>query len=180
MGSNDRARLDVQMIRETYTGILYAARLPEATELDNSLGRLRGHIQLLAPEVMALAARMRGMTRRTAVHYLVWAYQLVQEEEDDLSAAAEVRVQDLAIVARALLTLYEYPGPLGKPYGAGDIEKTVRRRMCGMCMQPIEDGEPFERAVYASEACGGIRGYAHTGDCAGLAAALRAQLRAVL
>ncbi|MFF6784976.1 DUF6415 family natural product biosynthesis protein [Streptomyces sp. NPDC012510] len=179
MGRSDGAPVDAEVIRETYTGILKAARLPEAAELDKALGRLRGHVQLLVPEAMALAARMRGMRRRTAVHCLVWAYQLVQEEEDDLSAAPEVRVQDLAIVARALLALYEYTGPLGKPYRAGEIEKTVRRRMCGMCMQPIEDGEPFERAVYASEASGGIRGYSHTGNCAGLAAALRSQLRAV-
>ncbi|ARP71391.1 hypothetical protein LK07_18275 [Streptomyces pluripotens] len=178
MGSNDGARLDVRMVRETYTGILYAAGLPEATELGNSLGRLRGHILLLVPEVMALAARMRGMTRCTAVHCLVWAYQLM-EEEDDNPAAPEIRLQDLAIVARALLALYEHPGPLGSPYRAGEIEATVRRRMCGMCMQSIEEGEPFERAVFMSEASGGIRGYRHTGACAVLTEVVRAQLRAV-
>ncbi|MER6090024.1 hypothetical protein [Streptomyces bluensis] len=81
-----------------------------------------------------------------------------------------------AIVARALLTLYEHPSPLGQPYQAGEIEKAVRRRMCGMCIQLIEDGEPFERPVFASEASAGIRGYRHTGACAALAETLRAQL----
>ncbi|MFJ9585328.1 DUF6415 family natural product biosynthesis protein [Streptomyces acidicola] len=176
MGGNEGAPVDAQVIRETYTGLLYAARRLETTELDKVRSRLTGHVQLLVPEVMALAARMRGMTRSTAVHCLVWAYQLV-ENADGLTTERQVHVQDLAIVARALLTLYEHPGPLGQPYRAGEIERAVRRRMCGMCMQLIEDGEPFKRAVFASEASGGIPGYRHTGACAALAETLRAQLR---
>lgn len=171
--------VDAPTIRETYDGILRARYVPEGAELDKALATLKGHVQLLVPEVTVLAARMRGMLRSTAVHCLTWAYQLAEEEEEDLSAAPEVRVQDLALVARALLALYEFSGPLGKPYRAKEVETAIRRRMCGMCMQPIEDGEPFERAVYQSEASGGIRGYRHTGSCAALAETLRAQLRVV-
>ncbi|MFI1703086.1 DUF6415 family natural product biosynthesis protein [Streptomyces griseoruber] len=178
MGTNERTPVDADTIRETYTSVLFRAFLPENSELDKALGQLTGHVQLLVPEVVALAARMRGITRYMAVQCLVRAYQLVQDE-DGPSTAPQVHVQDLAIVARALLALYEHPGPLGQPYRAGEIEKSMRRRMCGMCMQSIEDGEPFERAVFYSEASGGIRGYRHTGACAALAEVLRAQLRAV-
>lgn len=136
--SRESDPVDSKTIRQTYTGILWAARLPEAEELETACGLLTGHVQLLLPEVMALAARMRGMTRLTAVHCLVRAHQLVVEEAD-APAAPEIYVQDLAIISRALHTLYEHPGSLGPPTGAEEIEKAVQRRMCGISMQPIEE-----------------------------------------
>lgn len=136
--SRESNPVDAKTIRQTYTGILWAARLPEAEELETACGLLKGQVQLLLREVMALAARMRGTMRLTAVHCLVRAHQLVVEETDT-PAAPEIYIQDLAMVSRALHTLYEHPGSLGPPTGTEEIEKAVQRRMCGISMQPIEE-----------------------------------------
>lgn len=167
--SNEHAPADAQTIRETYNGVLWAPYLPEATELDMLGRRLTGHVQFLVPEVTRLAARMRGITRFTAVHVLRHAHQTLTEEAGDLPPVTAVHVQDLAVIARALLTLYEHPGPLGPPTGEEGIEETVHRRMCGACSKPIQDGEPFEQALFASNSSGSVHGYLHTDGCAALA-----------
>ncbi|WP_409469706.1 DUF6415 family natural product biosynthesis protein [Streptomyces sp. HC307] len=179
MGRNEHAPIDATTIRQTCEGVLWAPFRPEGAELDAFRGRLTGHVQLLIPEVTDIAARMRGITRSTAVHVIVRTHQLLDEGVDAYPAAQACYVYDLATTARALLTLHENPGPLGPPTRRDEIEDAVRRRLCGACSQPIADGEGFERALFASEASGGVRGYLHTDSCADLAEERRKQLRAV-
>lgn len=177
----ERAPVDAQTIRETYTvGLeVWGTCPPELVKMKTLLGRLRGHVQLLVPEVTAVAARMRGEMRRTAIYVIVRAHHLLDEGAGKSPAPQACHAQDLAVISRALLALFENPGPLGPPTGQDEIEEAVGRRVCGACSQPIVDGESFERALYASDSSGGIRGYLHTDSCAALAQERRAQLRAI-
>lgn len=171
------APVDAQTIRAAYIGVLWAPLHPKGRQLDETCERLAGHVGLLIPEVMAVAARMRTGMRHQAVHCLVRAHQALAV--DPGAGQREGYVYDVATCARALLTLVEHPGPLGEPVGEDEIEQAVRRKICGDCCEPIEDGEGFEEAVFASEASGGIRGYRHTDSCTVLAEERREQLRAV-
>ncbi|MEU0073515.1 DUF6415 family natural product biosynthesis protein [Streptomyces sp. NPDC006332] len=175
------APVDAQTIRETYTvGLeVWGTCPPELVKMKILLGRLRGHVQLLVPEVTAIAARMRGEIRRTAIYVIVRAHHLLEESAGKSPATQACHAQDLAVISRALLTLFENPGPLGPPTGQDEIEEAVGRRVCGACSQPIVDGESFERALYTSDSSGGIHGYLHTDTCAALAEERRAQLRAI-
>ncbi|WP_432198887.1 DUF6415 family natural product biosynthesis protein [Streptomyces sp. bgisy027] len=174
--------IDAKTIRKAYTDVLWEPFLPTAAELDKTCEQLAGHVGLLIPEVMGLAARMRsersGM-RAIAIHCLVRAHQTLATDPAAGSPVRAHHLYDLATTVRALLTLWEHPGPLGEPTGKDEIEAAVRRRICGGCCEPIEDGEGFEEAVFLAESSGGIRGYRHTDSCAVLAAQRRRQLRAV-
>ncbi|MEV0639375.1 DUF6415 family natural product biosynthesis protein [Streptomyces sp. NPDC050619] len=153
--------VDADTIRTTYDSVLRGVRLPTGEELDTLIGQLLGHVRLLAPEVQELTARMRGETRRTAVHVLVRTCQLLEETEDtkSLRVTRGCDAYDLAVMARALLTLHQHPGPLGPPVGADEIAEEIRRHRCGACGEPIADGEPFERRTIDSDAAGGVHGY---------------------
>ncbi|MET9812323.1 DUF6415 family natural product biosynthesis protein [Streptomyces sp. NPDC006355] len=177
----ERAPVDAQTIRETCTvGLeVWVICPPELVKMKTLLGRLRGHVQLLVPEVTAVVARMRGEMRRTAVYVIVRAHHLLEEGVGTSPAAQACHAQDLAVISRALLTLFENPGPLGPPTGQDEIGEAVGRRVCGACSQPIVDGESFERALYASDSSGGLHGYLHTDSCAALAEERRTQLRAI-
>lgn len=128
MPENTLLPLDADTIRTAYDSVLWAPRLPTGEELDTLKEQLQGHVQLLVPEVQDLAARMRGEMRRLAVHVLVRAFQLLEEYADG-SPACEA--YDLATMARALLTLHQYPGPLGEPTGADEIAEEIRGRLSG-------------------------------------------------
>lgn len=157
--------VDADTIRRTYDSVLWASAMPTGPALATLNETLHGHVQLLAPEVQDLAARMRGGTRRTAVHVLVRTSQLLEESADGSRAAKPVDAYDLAVMARALLTLYLHPGPLGDPTGADEIAEKIGRRVCGACWEPITDDEPFERRTFGSDSSGGIHGYVHAGLC---------------
>lgn len=112
MRSDPLLPVDADTIRKTYDSVLWAPYLPTGEALDTMIGQLQGHVQLLVPEVQAFAARMEGETRDTAVHVLVRTSQVLAEgaggsPADDAYA--------LAVLARALLTLHQQPGPLGEP-----------------------------------------------------------------
>ncbi|MEV0634411.1 DUF6415 family natural product biosynthesis protein [Streptomyces sp. NPDC050619] len=169
--------VDAQTIRATYNGVLLAPSVPKGRQLDVTCERLVGHVGLLIPEVMAVAARMRTSMRHMAVHCLVRAHQTLAV--DPGAGQREGYVYDMATCARALLTLVEHPGPLGEPVSEDEIEQAVRRKICGGCCEPIEDDEGFEEAVFAAAASGGIRVYRHTDSCAVLAEERRTLLRAV-
>ncbi|WP_033309248.1 DUF6415 family natural product biosynthesis protein [Streptomyces iakyrus] len=179
MGSSERAPIDAATIRQTYTDGLdvWGHCPPELKKPAQLRDRLIGHVQLLVPEVTDVAARMRGETRRVAVHVIVRAHHLIEEGAGNSPAAQACSVQDLAVIARALLVLHENPGPLGPPTRRSEIEEAVRRKVCGACWQPIADGEGYERAVFASDSGAGIRGYLHTDSCSALADVRRGQLR---
>ncbi|MFM9582133.1 DUF6415 family natural product biosynthesis protein [Streptomyces caniscabiei] len=178
---NERAPVDAHTIRETYTvGLdVWGTCPPELVKLKTLLGRLRGHVQLLVPEVTAIAACMRGEMRHTAVYVIVRAHHLLEEGAGKSQVAKACQAQDLAVISRALLTLFENPGPLGSSTGTSDIEEAVRRRICGACSQLIASGDSYEQVLFASEASGGIHGYRHTDCCAVVAEERRAQLRAI-
>ncbi|MFF7166904.1 DUF6415 family natural product biosynthesis protein [Streptomyces sp. NPDC008086] len=181
MGSSERAPVDAAMIRQAYTaGLEVWACCPQEPEQREQLrDRLIGHVQLLVPELTRSAARMRGEYRRCAVHVIVRAHHLIEEGAGDSPAAQACHIQDLSVIARALLALYKNPGPLGPPTRRDEIEEAVLRKVCGACSQPIADGEGYERALFASDASGGMRGYLHTDSCDDLADERRRQLRAV-
>ncbi|KUO19056.1 DUF6415 family natural product biosynthesis protein [Streptomyces dysideae] len=162
MPENTLLPLDADTIRMAYDSVLWAPRLPTGEELDTLKEQLQGHVQLLVPDVQDLAARMRGEMRRLTVHVLVRAFQLLEEYADGPPACD---VYDLATIARALLTLYRHPGPLGVPTGADEIAEEIRRRLCGACWEPIADDELHERRTFGSDSSGGIHGYAHTELC---------------
>ncbi|MEU0058486.1 DUF6415 family natural product biosynthesis protein [Streptomyces sp. NPDC006334] len=166
--------VDEHSIREACNDVLWAKSLPTGRQLDATCEQLAGHVGLLIPEVMGLAARMRTSMRLMAVHCLVRAHQALAV--DPGAGRREAYVYDVATCARALLTLLERPGPLGEPVGEDEIEAAVRRRICGGCCGPIEPGEGFEEVVFASEASGGLHGYRHTDSCTVVAAERRALL----
>lgn len=181
-GGNERAPIDTATIRQAYTAGLdvWGYCPPEPEKLARLRDQLIGHVQLLFPEVKGLATRMRGMTRTTAVHVIRHAHYRMKEPVTTNSVLAETwYIQDLAVVARSLLILYENPGPLGAPTDEDEIEEALQLRVCGVCLEPIAAGEGYERAVFASDAGAGIRGYRHIDSCAALAEARRQQLRAV-
>lgn len=181
MGSSEHTPVDAATIRQAYTDGLdvWGYCPPEPEKLTQLSETLIGHVQLLVPTLTEVAARMRGETRRTAVHVIVRAHHLTEEGTGDSLTAQACHVQDLAVIARALLVLYENPGPLGEPTRQAEIEEAVQRKVCGACWRPIADGEEYKRAVFASDAGPGIRGYLHTDSCAALAEVRRVLLQAV-
>ncbi|WP_171116993.1 DUF6415 family natural product biosynthesis protein [Streptomyces sp. Z423-1] len=110
MRSDPLLPVDADTIRKTYDSVLWAPYLPTGEALDTLIGQLQGHVQLLVPEVQALAARMEGETRDTAVHVLVRTSKVLAE---GVSPADDAYA--LAVLARALLALHQHPGPLGEP-----------------------------------------------------------------
>jgi hypothetical protein len=177
--TSEQKPIDSKTIREAYDGVLWVPRLPAGKQLDVTCEALAGHLGVLIPEAMGIAARMRSGMRQMAVHCLVRAHQaLALDPGPGPRGVREVWAYDLAIAARALLTLVENPGPLGKPTGEDEIERAVRRKICGGCCQTIEYGEGFEETAFAAEASGGIRGYRHTDSCT-VVAAERRELMAV-
>ncbi|WP_435208495.1 DUF6415 family natural product biosynthesis protein [Streptomyces sp. bgisy034] len=163
MPENTLLPLDADTIRTAYDSVLWAVRLPTGEELEALKKQLQGHVQLLLPEVQDLARRMLGDMRRLAIHVLVRASQLLEEHADGSPASDAF---DLATMTRALLTLYQYPGPLGEPTGADEIAEEIRQRLCGACGEPIADDEPYERGTFDSDSSDGIHGYVHTELCA--------------
>lgn len=159
MPENTLLPVDADTIRTAHDCALWATRPPTSEELDTLNKQLQGHVQLLVPEVQDLAARMRGEMRRLAVHVLVRAFQLMEEYADGSTACD---AYDLATMARALLTLYQHPGPLGPPIGADEIAEEIRQRLCGACREPITDDEPYEQRTFGSDSSDGNRGYQHT------------------
>ncbi|WP_031487617.1 DUF6415 family natural product biosynthesis protein [Streptomyces bicolor] len=184
MKGGERAPIDAEAIRQAYMAGLdvwgYSYNPPKPEELAQLRDQLTEYAHLLFPEVKGLWPRMRSETRQAAFHALRHAHYRMQEPVTTNSVLAETwNIQDLAVVVRALLILYEKPGPLGAPIGRNEIEEALRQRECGSCLQPIADGEGYERAVYASDAGPCIRGYRHTDSCVPLADERRVQLRAV-
>ncbi|WP_346179736.1 hypothetical protein [Streptomyces osmaniensis] len=90
------------------------------------------------------------------------AFQLLEECADGSPACDAF---DLATTARALLTLYQHPGPLGEPTGAGEIAEEIRRQLREACRAPIADGKPYEWRTFDSHSGEGIHGYVHTELC---------------
>ncbi|MBT2418048.1 hypothetical protein J7F01_08680 [Streptomyces sp. ISL-22] len=133
MPENTLLPLDADTIRTAYDAVLWAPCLPTGEELDILKEQLQGHVQLLVPDVQDLAARMRGEMRRLAIHVVVRASQLLEEDADGAPACD---AYDLATMTRALLTLHQQPGPLGEPTGADEIAEEIRRRLCGTCSEP--------------------------------------------
>lgn len=97
--------LDVPAICSSCEAAFACASAWEAERLREALV---GHVRLLLPEVEVLVQQMSGDTQRTAYHVIDWARDLLASDPPAGSARA-VRVHDLAVVCRALLTLHEDP-----------------------------------------------------------------------
>ncbi|MEU9153671.1 hypothetical protein AB0D59_24740 [Streptomyces sp. NPDC048417] len=100
--------IDAEVIRETYDAVLWAPwPVPEGDRARIG-GLLRGHVQLLIPELTHAAPSLSGAWRDTADHVLVSSCEVldgvVGTSQDDLYA--------LATQCRALLLLRTRAAPL--------------------------------------------------------------------
>ncbi|MFD8386550.1 DUF6415 family natural product biosynthesis protein [Streptomyces sp. NPDC059679] len=111
----DTAEIDTHTIQRTYQAVLWASGSLPAEKRKQLRELLRGHVQLLVPEVAAYEPRMQDEYRRTAVHVMTRARRTLATKNAD--------AWDLAMQCRALLTLYLHPGPLES---AGDTATESR------------------------------------------------------
>ncbi|MFM9625097.1 DUF6415 family natural product biosynthesis protein [Streptomyces turgidiscabies] len=103
-------KIDVDLIRRSYEAGLNGRRtLPPPDDRAPLADLLRGHVQLLMPEVEACAIRMRGEQHRIALRVLSVSRGLLADSPRD--GASYIR--DLATQCRALLTLYRLHGTAG-------------------------------------------------------------------
>ncbi|MGO4417225.1 DUF6415 family natural product biosynthesis protein [Streptomyces sp. MCAF7] len=112
----DTAEIDADTIRRTYQAVLWASGALSAEKRKQLRDLLRGHVQLLLPEVAAYEPRMRGEYRRTTVHVMTRARRMLAKKDID--------GWDLAIQCRALLTLYLHPGPLDEQSAGADVTES--------------------------------------------------------
>jgi hypothetical protein len=107
-GANSNAPIDAETIRHSYETVLRASRPIPGDDRARLAALLRGHVQLLVPELAEVEPRMRGEQRRTTCHVLARNRHMPA----DRIATSPEDIWDLAIQCRALLTLHENPGPL--------------------------------------------------------------------
>ncbi|MFI8992166.1 DUF6415 family natural product biosynthesis protein [Streptomyces antimycoticus] len=112
----DTAEIDADTIRRTYQAVLYASGALPAEKRKQLRDLLRGHVQLLLPEVAAYKPRMRGEYQRTTAHVTTRAHRLLAKKDAD--------GWELAIQCRALLTLYQHPGPLDEQSAEDDVTES--------------------------------------------------------
>ncbi|MFF7764179.1 DUF6415 family natural product biosynthesis protein [Streptomyces griseorubiginosus] len=108
--SGATAEIDVDTIRETYGSVLDSPAQVPGPEHALLGSLLRGHLQLLMPEVTASALCMQGEQRLTALH-------VTADIRRTLAGEIGTSAKDLwgpATQCRALLTLYQYAGPLAR------------------------------------------------------------------
>jgi hypothetical protein len=104
--------VDADTIRETYEAAL-GAPAPVPKEERALLGELlHGHVRLLFTEVAAYAPRMQGEQQRTAVHVMTRTRHLLEAG----IGTSPMDIWNLATQCRALLALYQHPGPLTGGY----------------------------------------------------------------
>lgn len=166
-GADTRTPLDTEKIRQTVQRILNAPRLPDGEELSLLRGTVQGHVQLLAPQVRALAARMPERMRLQAVHVLINTAETLLEGEQITPDGLASHTFDLAIVARSLLSLAERPGPLGDPVHEDEVAAAISRRVCAVCLEEIGGDEPADRVSVVGSA-GVIKAYIHAELCVSL------------
>lgn len=172
--------VDVEDVRQAYNrGLEVFMRVPASRAgVLRLTEEVRGYLDVLMPEAMAVAPRMRGEKRDTAVHFLRHAREVLAEldavapltEEDaPLDAPPPIKDRDrlfeLSVLCRTALAVVVLPGPLGEPTGLEEIEEAVSRIVCGACWRPIAEGEPTERKRFMSEAGPSIHGYVHAVLC---------------
>lgn len=172
--------IDAEDIRRAYNvGLSVFGGCPSTrAEVLELRTELRGYVDALLPEATATAPRMRGEFRRSAVHFLTRAREVLgelekvpeqTEEEAPLDARAPMRdrdlVFDLATLCRTALSVVTQPGPLGEPTGLEEIERAVKRRVCGACWQPISEGDLVEVREFDSDSAAAVHGFAHAEPC---------------
>jgi hypothetical protein len=123
--ANGQAEVDTDTIRRTYEAGLWAWDTQRSPSEQEWLGDLlRGHVQLLLPEVAAYALRMRGEQQRTAVHVITRTRRLLEDSAGTASGDEPCDVHALATQCRALLTLHQHPGPLDEPTTEDDVTES--------------------------------------------------------
>lgn len=100
--------IDADAIRETCDGVLWAPYPVPVEEQEWVGGLLRGHLQLLVPELTKAVPGMTGSWRGAAEHVLASTHRMLAADigtsQDDLFR--------LATQCRALLILRQQAGPL--------------------------------------------------------------------
>ncbi|MER6359099.1 DUF6415 family natural product biosynthesis protein [Streptomyces sp. NPDC001634] len=116
-GADSNVPVDSETIRQSYGAVLSASRDLAGDDWERLGGLLRGHVQLLVPELARAEPRMRGEQRRTARHVLAGTRHMLAEG----IGTSPKDVWDLAVQCRALLTLHEHLGPLraARPVAGG-------------------------------------------------------------
>lgn len=116
-GAGSNVPVDSETIRQSYEAVLSASQRLASEDWERLGGLLRGHVQLLVPELARVEPRMRGERRCTARHVLVGTRHRLAEG----IGTSPKDVWDLAIQCRALLTLHKHPGPLraARPVAGG-------------------------------------------------------------
>ncbi|MXM67091.1 hypothetical protein GR925_27595 [Streptomyces sp. HUCO-GS316] len=173
--------VDVEDIERAYNaGLSVFGGCPVERSQVLELGEeLRRYVDVLLPEATATAPRMRGEFRQCALHFLTRAHELLEqldaapqlsEEEAPLTERSPMRDRDkvfeLASLCRTALSVVTRPGPLGEPAGLEEVERAVKRRVCGACWQPLTDGELVEIRVFDSDSGPGVHGFVHSPVCA--------------
>ncbi|WP_260333934.1 ATP-binding protein [Streptomyces beigongshangae] len=100
--------IDAQVIERTCRTVLWAVRSVPLSDRDLIGILLRGHLQLLIPELAAAAPRLSGAWRDAADHVLAASRRTL----DASAGTSDADLERLATYARALLTLRQQAGPL--------------------------------------------------------------------
>lgn len=110
--------IDAVTIRRTFEAFLWSGSELEERDHDHFVALLHGHVWLLLPEVEGLAQRMRGEHQRTALYVAAQTRRTLRSLQTAPPQARSMLLWDLANRCRALLTLYQRPGPLdARPAG---------------------------------------------------------------
>jgi hypothetical protein len=137
--------VDVATMRETVDRLLHPDAMPEAlpptgAELETLTATARGHIHIIAPEVEALARRLKaGSTRRYSVLACVWeARSRAEAEPSSRTGGPAAHARRLA---RALNALCDHHENLGGPEQAAYCRMLEHGSGCPTCLTVTETGE---------------------------------------
>ena len=119
----DQAPVDVEEIRRTCESVLWAWRYPTGEEGEHLAELLRGHVQLLVPEVTERARGMRGEQQKTAEYVLARTRRMLARGAVTPQEEVLPYVWDLATQCRALLVLYQSASPLDAPADSDDASE---------------------------------------------------------
>jgi hypothetical protein len=109
----DQAPPDITTMRETVNRLLDPDAVPEAlppagAELETLTATVRGHLEVLAPEVEAAARRIKDSSRRYAILECVWeARSRLEVQPNSRTGGLIGHARRLARVLNALCDHYE-------------------------------------------------------------------------
>ncbi|WP_329223475.1 DUF6415 family natural product biosynthesis protein [Streptomyces sp. NBC_01485] len=100
-------QIDAERIRETCVRVIWEPLPPSDEERTRLVGHLRGHIQLLLPEVVVRLPNLRGKWPKTADYVISRARAALDTDIAQLRSTC--RMQSMATWCHSLLILHEQP-----------------------------------------------------------------------